>query len=288
MADNHEPKNLQEKMERNIFAMFLATAFMVSIAGIVEIVPLFYLKDAVDYTEYKDEWGNLKNDKFPELVWERTFEMKDGKLVADKRLYYKDENGNWKSDWKPGDGVRPYTPLELAGRDIYQREGCMYCHSQMIRPFRDERERYGHYSLATESIYDHPFQWGSKRTGSDLAREGGKYSDEWHVLHLMRPQDVVPESTMPAYPWLAEQCITDQYVGRMIVGKRDMKARLEVMRKLRVPYTDEEIALADEYLRTYNNPNPDKKCTTEMDAIVAYMQVLGTMVKLDDSKVYRE
>ena len=170
MADNHEPKNLQERLERNIFGLFLATAFMVSIAGIVEIVPLFYLKDAVDYTEFTDKYGNIKNDKFPELVWTRHFEMKDGKLVADKRLYYKDKNGNWKSDWKPGDGMRPYTPLELAGRDIYMREHCMYCHSQMIRPFRDEKERYGHYSLATESIYDHPFQWGSKRTGPDCHR----------------------------------------------------------------------------------------------------------------------
>ena len=288
MADNHEPKNLQERLERNIFGLFLATAFMVSIAGIVEIVPLFYLKDAVDYTEFTDKYGNIKNDKFPELVWTRHFKMKDGKLVADKRLYYKDKNGNWKSDWKPGDGMRPYTPLELAGRDIYEREGCMYCHSQMIRPFRDEKERYGHYSLATESIYDHPFQWGSKRTGPDLARVGGKYSNEWHALHLMRPQSVVPESVMPAYPWLAERCVTDQYVGRIKVGKRDMAARMKVLRLERVPYTDEEIALANEYLRTYGNPDPDKHCTTEMDALIAYLQVLGTMVKLDDNKVYRE
>jgi len=144
----------------------------------------------------------------------------------------------------------------------------------MIRPFRDERERYGHYSLATESMYDHPMQWGSKRTGPDMARLGGKYSDEWHVMHLMRPQDMVPESVMPAYPWLAENSIEKDFFGT----KRDMTVRLSVMRTLGVPYTDDEIANANKAIAGY----------TEMDAMVAYLQVLGTMVKLDDSKTYRD
>ncbi|WFE69332.1 cytochrome-c oxidase, cbb3-type subunit II [Thiomicrospira sp. R3] len=279
MADE-KPKNFQDRSERNIFALMLATAFVVSIAGIVQIVPLFYLKSAVDYTEKTDKYGNVKNEKFPELVWERSFELdEEGRVVLaqgseNKRLIYKNANGSWGSDWKAGDGVRPYTPLELAGREIYIREGCYICHSQMIRPFRDERERYGHFSLATESMYDHPFQWGSKRTGPDLARVGGKFSDEWHVMHLLRPQDLVPESVMPAYPWLAENSIETSFFGI----KRDMERRLTALRRIGVPYTDAEIALAQDHIRG----------KTEMDAIVAYMQVLGTMVRLDDSKVYRE
>jgi cytochrome c oxidase cbb3-type subunit 2 len=274
MADE-KPKNFQDRSERNVFAMMLATAFAVSIAGIVEIVPLFYLKSAVDYTEQTDKYGNVKNEKFPELVWERSFtETEDGRLVSDKRLIYKTQTGGWGSDWKAGDGVRPYTPLELAGRDIYIREGCYICHSQMIRPFRDERERYGHFSLATESMYDHPFQWGSKRTGPDMARVGGKFSDEWHVLHLLRPQDLVPESVMPAYPWLAENSIETSFFGI----ERNMATRLKAMRAVGVPYTDDEVDLAQEHI----------KGKTEMDALVTYLQVLGTMVKLDDSKVYRE
>lgn len=275
MSNEQKPKNLQDGLERNIFAFFMATALAVSIAGIVEIVPLFYLKSAVDYTEQTDEYGNVKNEKFPELVWERTFTQdENGKLVAEKALYKFDENDKpVLADWKPGDGVRPYTPLELAGRDLYLREGCYICHSQMIRPFRDERERYGHFSLATESMYDHPMQWGSKRTGPDMARVGGKYSDQWHVMHLMRPQDMVPESVMPAYPWLAENKVSKSFFGT----KRDMKKRLSVMRTLGVPYTDWEIENADKAIQGY----------TEMDAMVAYLQVLGTMVKLDDNKVYR-
>jgi cytochrome c oxidase cbb3-type subunit 2 len=279
MADE-KPKNFQDRSERNVFALMLATAFAVSIAGIVEIVPLFYLKSAVDYTEKTDKYGNVKNEKFPELVWERSFDLNaDGKVVLaqgseNKRLIYKKADGSFGSDWKAGDGVRPYTPLELAGREIYIREGCYICHSQMIRPFRDERERYGHFSLATESMYDHPFQWGSKRTGPDLARVGGKFSDEWHVMHLLRPQDLVPESVMPAYPWLAENSIETSFFGI----KRNMETRLTAMRRIGVPYTDAEIELAQDHIRG----------KTEMDAIVAYMQVLGTMVRLDDSKVYRE
>lgn len=255
-----KPKNLQEWFEQNVFALMFGTALAVSVASIVEIVPLFYLDNTYEHTT-KDESGNLKS---PELLWDR----------GDKRLFYKDEAGNWASDWKAGDGVRPYTPLELAGKDIYMREHCTYCHSQMIRPFRDERERYGHYSLGTESVYDHPFQWGSKRTGPDLARVGGKFSNEWHYMHLMRPQALVPESVMPAYPWLAENSIENDFFNT----KRDMKARLEAMRLMGVPYTQEDIDNANEHIKGY----------TEMDAIIAYMQVLGTMVKLDDNKVYRE
>ncbi len=273
---NNKKKNFQEWMEESIFAMFLGSALIVSIAGIVEIVPLFYLKDAVDYTETTDKYGNVKNDRNPELVWERTFTMgNDGKLVSDKKLYKQDNRGKWVlADWKAGDGVRPYTPLELAGRDLYIREGCMLCHSQMIRPFRDERERYGHFSLATESMYDHPMLWGSKRTGPDLARLGGKYSNEWHILHLMSPKDMVPETVMPAYPWLADEPANEDYFGT----ERNMQTRLSVLRTLGVPYTDEEIENANAAIVGY----------TQMDAMVAYLQVLGTMVKLDDSKVYRE
>ena len=276
MADHDDkPKHMQDRVERNIFGMMLATALAVSLAGIVQIVPLFYLENAVDGT-VQDKLGNPSNEQFPELVWDRKLTQNpDGSITGDKKLYAQDAAGNWKvADWKPGDGVRPYTPLELAGRDLYQREGCHICHSQMIRPFRDERERYGHFSLATESMYDHPFLWGSKRTGPDLARLGGKYSDEWQVMHLIRPQDVVPESVMPAYPWLAENKANEDFFGE----KRDMKKRLEMMRVMGVPYTDEEIANADAMLEG----------KTEMDAMVAYLQVLGTMVKLDDSKVYRQ
>jgi cytochrome c oxidase cbb3-type subunit 2 len=276
MSDDQKPKSIQDMFERNIFALLTATALAFSIAGIVEIVPLFHLKSATDYTEKTDQYGNVKNERFPELVWERTFtEDANGKLVSEKALYEEDANGNWVlADWKAGDGVRPYTPLELAGRDLYIREGCYICHSQMIRPFRDERERYGHYSLATESMYDFPMQWGSKRTGPDLARLGGKYSDEWHVMHMLRPQNVVPESVMPAYPWLAENLVSKSFFGT----ERDMTVRLSVMRTLGVPYTDEEIANANKAIEGF----------TEMDAMIAYLQVLGTMVKLDDSKVYRQ
>jgi cytochrome c oxidase cbb3-type subunit 2 len=158
--------------------------------------------------------------------------------------------------------------MELAGRDIYQREGCYLCHSQMIRPFRDEKERYGHYSLASESMYDHPFQWGSKRTGPDIARLGGKYSDDWHRKHIRAPRAVVPESVMPGYPFLKD---------KLVEGK-DMARRFEVMRMLGVPYTDEDIATA----------NAELTGKSEEDAVVAYLQVLGTMAKIEESKVYRE
>lgn len=185
------------------------------------------------------------------------------------------------------DGVRPYSPLELAGRDIYVREGCYVCHSQMIRPFRDEVERYGHYSLAAESKYDHPFQWGSKRTGPDLARVGARYSNEWHVQHLINPQSIVPESIMPSYAFLAE---TD-------LEAASIKGQLATNRIVGVPYTDDMIENAFEDLMAQADPDADTsgietrypkavlgdfdgdaRRLTEMDALVAYMQMLGTLV----------
>ncbi len=187
-------------------------------------------------------------------------------------------------------GMRPYTPLEQAGFDIYVREGCYLCHSQMIRPFRDEVERYGHYSLAAESMYDHPFQWGSERTGPDLARVGGKYSDAWHVQHLSAPRSVVPESIMPNYSFLAKN---DLKAG-------DMSAELTALYHAGVPYSKDAIAKANDDLKTQADPNADAtglqarypkaqardfdgnpKRLTEMDAVIAYLQVLGTMVDVD-------
>jgi cytochrome c oxidase cbb3-type subunit 2 len=189
------------------------------------------------------------------------------------------------------DGVRPYTPLELMGRNIYVREGCYVCHSQQIRPFKDEVERYGHYSLAAESMYDKPFQWGSKRTGPDLARVGGRYSNDWHVQHLVSPRAVVPESVMPAYPFLAER--------RLRVD--DIAAHLKSLRAVGVPYSDEMIANASADLDAQANPDADPTALlkrypravvgkfnsqgeglTEMDALVAYLQMLGTLVRISD------
>jgi cytochrome c oxidase cbb3-type subunit 2 len=154
--------------------------------------------------------------------------------------------------------VKPYEPLRLAGRDIYIREGCYNCHSQMIRPFRAETERYGHYSVAGEYVYDHPFQWGSKRTGPDLHRVGGRYSDQWHRIHLMNPRDVVPESNMPAYAWL-DRPLNDPAIG----------AKMEALRKVGVPYTDQEIADAPKALEG----------KTEIEAVIAYLQGLGLALK---------
>ena len=183
------------------------------------------------------------------------------------------------------EGVRPYSPLEQKGRDIYVREGCYNCHSQMIRPFKDEVERYGHYSLAAESKYDHPFQWGSKRTGPDLARVGGKYTNDWHVRHMINPRDVVPESIMPGYPHLKRQLDTS-----------GIKADLKALRAVGVPYTDEQIenaekdlieqatsessdaAVAARYPKAKMGSADNDPKVTEMDALVAYLQVLGTMV----------
>jgi cytochrome c oxidase cbb3-type subunit 2 len=160
---------------------------------------------------------------------------------------------------EPVKGMKPYTALQLEGRDIYIREGCVGCHSQMIRPFRAETERYGHYSVAGESVWDHPFLWGSKRTGPDLARVGGRYSDDWHRAHLYNPRNVVPESKMPAYPWLVEHSLD---------GK-DTAAKMTALRTLGVPYSDEDITGAQAAV----------KGKTEMEALVAYLQVLGTSLK---------
>ena len=164
-----------------------------------------------------------------------------------------------KSTTEPVKGVRPYTALQLAGRDIYVREGCYNCHSQMIRPFRAETLRYGHYSVAGESVYDHPFQWGSKRTGPDLARVGGKYSDEWHRIHLINPRDVVPESNMPAYLWLE----------KALVDAQSMPNHMKALRTLGVPYTDEDISRSV----------ADVQGKTELEATIAYLQVLGLAIK---------
>ena len=163
---------------------------------------------------------------------------------------------------EPIKGLQPYTALELEGRDIYIREGCNNCHSQMIRPFRAETERYGHYSLAGEHVWEFPHLWGSKRTGPDLARVGGRYSDEWHHVHLMNPRNVVPESNMPAFPWLAENKLTGE----------DTAKKMEVMRSLGVPYEDEDIAGAKEAVQG----------ETEMDALIAYLQSLGTALQQAD------
>ena len=230
------PGGIQDKAERNVWLFAFLTFLTVSVAGIVEIVPLFYLDSAMP----------AKN--IPGVVWDR-----QGKSL---------------DEWKEGDGVRPLKPLELAGRDIYQREGCYLCHSQMIRPFRDEKERYGHYSLASESMYDHPFQWGSKRTGPDIARLGGKYSDEWHVAHLIAPRSVVPESVMPNYPWLMENT----------VDHTTIEAHMRGLRKVGVPYTDADIEGAGAAIEG----------KTEMQAMVAYLQSLGTMVKFQEGVDYRE
>lgn len=164
-----------------------------------------------------------------------------------------------RSTTEPVTGLEPYTALQLAGRDIYQREGCYNCHSQMIRPFRAETLRYGHYSVAGEFVYDHPFQWGSKRTGPDLARVGGRYSDEWHRIHLTNPRDLVPESNMPAYPWLGKTPVDDTTIA----------AHMRALRRVGVPYTDAQIASAP----------AEVKGKTELDAVIAYLQVLGTHVK---------
>ena len=212
-----------------------------------------------------------------------------GGLVEITPLFY------LKSTIEKVDGVRPYTPLELVGRNVYVREGCYLCHSQMVRPLRDEVERYGHFSLAAESMYDHPFQWGSKRTGPDLARVGAKYSDDWHVTHLINPRAIVPQSVMPGYPFLSKTEIDpDAVVG-------DMRA----LKAVGVPYSDEQIANAAADLKAQADPdnagsdafskryakavvrNFDGKTgtPTEMDALVAYLQMLGTLV---DFKLYNE
>jgi len=224
-------------IERNSVLLLVLILIVVSIGGLIEIAPLFYLESTIEKVK----------------------------------------------------GVRPYTPLELAGRNIYIREGCYVCHSQMIRSLRDEQERYGHYSLAAESMYDHPFQWGSKRTGPDLARVGGRYSDEWHVAHMIDPRSVVPESIMPGYPYLA----------RTPLRTDDIAAHLVANRGVGVPYTDAMIANAARDIQIQANPEADgidglmerypkavvrdfdanPRLLSEMDAVVAYLQMLGTLVE---------
>jgi len=196
-----------DKVETHIGYMIILIIVVISIGGLVQIVPLFFMHSTTE----------------------------------------------------PVAGLQPYTALQLAGRDVYVKEGCYTCHSQMIRPFRAETERYGHYSLAGEFVYDRPFQWGSKRTGPDLHRVGGRYNDEWHRIHLVNPRDVVPESIMPGYPWLEETPLDPTTI----------RTKMRALRRLGAPYTDADLENAPEELR-------DK---TEMDAIIAYLQVLGTAVK---------
>ena len=241
MADQIHSTKLQDKTERNVFVMILMLAVLVAIPGAVEIIPLFYLDDTMEHKRAAN---------------------------ADKTIKWDRQEGQTLASWKAGDGVRPYTALELAGRDVYIRDGCYTCHSPMIRPFRDEKERYGHYSLASESMYDHPFQWGSKRTGPDLARVGGKYSDDWHIRHLLAPRSVVPESVMPNYPWLEKASVNGGHITKV----------MRAMQTIGVPYTEDDIADAATGVQG----------KTEMDAMVAYLQVLGTMVKFDDSHDYRD
>ncbi|HED17485.1 MAG TPA: cytochrome-c oxidase, cbb3-type subunit II [Gammaproteobacteria bacterium] len=240
-----------EKIETNVGLLIVLTLIVISIGGLIEIVPLFFIDETIEQVQ-----------------------TPDGK-----------------------DAIRPYSALETRGRDIYIREGCYLCHSQMIRPFRDEILRYGHYSLAAESQYDHPFQWGSKRTGPDLARVGGKYSNEWHKQHLMAPRSVMPDSIMPNYPWLQENSL----------AYNDIASRMKALRLVGVPYslTDAEyeknierfgkgiadqlnIHAAEDNLvaqADQGNYDGDQSRLTEMDALVAYLQVLGTMV---DFKQYEE
>ncbi len=200
-------ERIQKLIEQNVFWLILLTILTVSVAMMVEILPLAFAKSTTE----------------------------------------------------PIEGVKPYTALQLAGRDIYLREGCYNCHSQMIRPFRAETERYGHYSVGGESVYDHPFLWGSKRTGPDLARVGGRYSDEWHRAHLMNPRDVVPESIMPAFPWLAANRVDAQ----------SLPDKMRALRKVGVPYTDQDIA----------NAVKDADGKSEMEAVIAYLQSLGLALK---------
>ncbi|MFA5370795.1 MAG: cytochrome-c oxidase, cbb3-type subunit II [Sideroxydans sp.] len=254
---------LQDKTERSTLLLVVLTAITLAIGGIVEIVPLFYLPNTAmcqndptcNNTQHKDLKGNvIPMDK---IIWNPA-------TSAHKKL----------ADWQPGDGVRPYTALETAGRGIFIREGCFLCHSQMIRPFRDEKDRYGHYSIAEESMYDHTYQWGSKRTGPDLARVGGKYSDEWHRRHLRYPRDMVPESVMPNYFWLEQKPVD---IAKTVKTLQVMT----IMPFNPVPktiYTDEYIAGAA----------ADLEGKTDMDALIAYLQGLGNHVKFEEGVNYRD
>jgi cytochrome c oxidase cbb3-type subunit 2 len=243
---------LQDKLERSTVLLFVAAALAVSVAGFVEIVPLFYIDTTMTHLSPNVKASQKSLGDTAPIVWQR----KPGQTL---------------DDWKPGDGVRPYKPLELVGRAIYIREGCYLCHSQMIRPFRDEKDRYGQYSVSSESMYDHPFQWGSKRTGPDLARVGGKYSDEWHRRHLKYPREVVPESVMPNFFWLDDIKVDGDNVTKM----------MEVMRKMPfypAPYTDADIASAKDAV----------KGKTDLDAVIAYLQGLGNQIKFTEGVDYRD
>jgi len=266
MSDHHDKlysTKLEDKAERSTLLLFVLTAIAVAIGGIVEIVPLFYLPNTAmcqndptcNNTQHKDLKGNvIPMDK---IIWNPA-------TSEHKKL----------ADWQPGDGVRPYTALETAGRAVFIREGCFLCHSQMIRPFRDEKDRYGHYSIAEESMYDHTYQWGSKRTGPDLARVGGKYSDEWHRRHLRYPRDVVSESVMPNYFWLEQKPVN---VERTVQTLKVMT----MMPFNPVPktiYTDEYIAGAA----------ADLEGKTDMDALIIYLQGLGNHVKFEEGVNYRD
>ena len=226
---------MQDKLEKNVILLAIATLITISIGGLVQLVPLYTMESTIEKV----------------------------------------------------DGMRPYSPLELAGRNIYVREGCYLCHSQMIRPFRDEIERYGNYSLAAESMYDHPFQWGSKRTGPDLARVGGKYSNDWHAAHLVNPRSVVPESVMPGYPFMAKTPLDFNDAGE----------HLKTLAIMGVTYTDEQVGAAvadlttqgaggdevEAFLARYPKAavgdfDGNPKVLTELDALIAYMQMLGRLV----------
>lgn len=254
---------LQDKIERNTLLMFVFTAVAVAIGGIVEIVPLFYLPNTgmsggdgtFNGTQHKDKNGNVV--PMDKIVWNPA-------TSAHKTL----------DEWQPGDGVRPYKPLELAGRGVFIREGCFLCHSQMIRPFRDEKDRYGHYSIAEESMYDHTYQWGSKRTGPDLARVGGKYSDEWHRRHLRYPRDVVPESVMPNYFWLE----------KMPVDAVKTVKTMEVMTKM--PFNPVPTSI---YTGEYIKAAPaELEGKSDLDAVIAFLQSLGNQVKFEEGVNYRD
>lgn len=257
---------LQNKIETSTPLMLILTMITVAIAGIVEIVPLFYLPNTAmcqndptcNGTSHKDLQGNhIPMDK---IIWNPATSPR-------KTL----------DEWLPGDGVRPYKPLELAGRYVFIREGCFLCHSQMIRPFRDEKDRYGHYSIAEESMYDHTYQWGSKRTGPDIARVGGKYSDEWHRKHLKYPRDVVPESVMPNFFFLDDK-------EKHMVDAVKLTKTMVVLTKMpfnpvpKTIYTDAVIAGAAK----------EVEGKTEMDAVIAFLQSLGNHVKFEEGVNYRD
>lgn len=254
---------LQDKAERSTVLMAILIAVAVAVGGIVEIVPLFYLPNTAmsggdgtyNGTAHKDSHGNvISMDK---IVW--------NPVVSEHKTL---------EDWQPGDGVRPYKPLELAGRNIYIREGCYLCHSMHIRPFRDEKDRYGHFSIAEESMYDHTYQWGSKRTGPDLARVGGKYSDEWQRRHLRYPRDVVPESVMPNYYWLESK-------------KVDAAETVQTMKVLTMmPFNPvSKDIYTDAYIEGAKAQLEDK---TELDALVAFLQGLGNHIKFEEGVNYRD